>query len=99
MGDGYLWSGKPGAKSKVIDVRQLKKNVHINVFGSFNNPQKQGWFDKTTSTGLDIIVMHKERKLLSVATNMCRAVSRNSTYFPTNYRKQKKANHLFKGEM
>ena len=97
--DGYLWSGKPGAKSKVIDVRQLKKNVHINVYGSFDNPQKQGWYDKTTSTGVDIIDMHEEWKLLSTATNMCRAVFRHKTCFPTNCRMQKKANHLFKGEM
>ena len=37
VGGGYLWSWKPGPKSKVIDVRQLKKNVHINVNGSFDN--------------------------------------------------------------
>ena len=70
VGDGYLWSGKPGAKSKVIDVRQLKKNVHINVYGSFDNTQKQGWYDKTISTGVDIIDMHEERKFLSAATSM-----------------------------
>ena len=99
VGDGYLWAGKPGPKSKVIDVRQLKKNVHINVNGSFDNSQKQGWYDKTTSTGVDIIDMREEQKLLSAATNMCRAVFRHKTCFPTNCRMQKKASHLFKGEM
>jgi len=82
VGDGYLWAGKPGPKSKVIDVRQLKKNVHINVNGSFDNSQKQGWYDKTTSTGVDIIDMREEQKLLSAATNMCRAVFRHKTKSP-----------------
>eukprot|EP00957_Ditylum_brightwellii_P144760 11026489-Ditylum_brightwellii.AAC.1 len=99
MGDGYLWSGKPGANLKVIDVRQLKKNIYINTSGSFDNPKKQGWFDTTTSIGIDLIDVRGERKLLSVATSMCRAVFRSSTKFPTNCRKQKRANHLFKGEM
>eukprot|EP00957_Ditylum_brightwellii_P075843 5764257-Ditylum_brightwellii.AAC.1 len=43
--------------------------------------------------------MSEEQKLLCAATNMCRAVFYNSIYFPTNCRKQKKANHLFKGEL
>ena len=79
VGDGYLWGGEPPVTSHKIDLRELGKNVQIEVelkkLKKDNLSTNNKTYDRTT---IDIIDAREQKEMLHSARELSKFISTNN---------------------
>ena len=83
VGKGFMWSGTPPDHSKIIDIREIGSDVKIYIKGSFNK-KNDTWYDKSTTTQIELRDVCIEEDMLSKGLALCDYVSTNQKNIPFN---------------